>query len=116
MEDWDKVLAAFGLKLVNIVIGAVASFVALNFWKGLDTRRERWMTFVGGWMLAAWGAQPLREWAEVKPSVEVFIVMLLGLFGMALAAEVVKIIRDTDWRGLVGKLVDAAVNRVSGGK
>lgn len=104
MEDIDKFLAAFGLKLVNAIVGAAASFAALNFWQGLHTRKERWSTFIGGWIVAAWGAAPLREWLELKPSLEVGVVLVLGLFGMALAAEAVKIIRDTDWRGLVGTL------------
>lgn len=110
MEDFDKLLAAFGLKLVNCVVGAAGSFAALNFWRGLETRKERWSTFAGGWVLAAWGGAPLREWLEMKPSLEVGVVLVLGLFGMALAAEIVKIIRDTDWKDLVKSII----NRKSG--
>lgn len=105
MEDLDKMLAAFGLKLANCVVGAAASFVALNFWRGLETRKERWSTFAGGWVVAAWGGSPLREWLEMKPSLEVGVVLVLGLFGMALAAELVKLIRDTDWKGLLNAII-----------
>ena len=105
MEDWDKLLAAFGLKLVNVIVGAVASFVALNFWRGLESRRERWSTFLGGWALAAWGAAPLRDGLDLKPALEVGLVLTLGLFGMAAAAEVIKLIRDTDWKGLVSRRI-----------
>lgn len=101
MEEWDKVLAALGLKLVNLIAGAGTSFVAMQLWVGLNTRKERWATFLGGWMLAAWGGQPLREWLDLRPSMEVGVVLLLGLFGMALAAEVVKLVRDTPWRELL---------------
>lgn len=110
MEGWiDQIttaLAALGLKLINVVVGAISAFVALNFWKGLESRRDRWITFGGGWMLAAWGAGPLREFVEAKPSLEVLIVMLMGLFGMALAAEIIKVIRETDWRGMVREVFD----------
>lgn len=105
MEDLDKMLAAFGLKLINAVVGAAASFVALNFWSGLESRKERWSTFAGGWVLAAWGGTPLREWLEMKPSLEVGVVLVLGLFGMALAAELIKLIRNTDWKGLLDIII-----------
>lgn len=114
MDEWDKFLAPLGLKLLNCVVAAFASFTALNFWKGLETRKERWTTFMGGWAIAAWGAAPLREALEAKPSVEVLLVLVMGLFGMALAAEVVKLIRDTDWRGQWQQLVDAVGRRISG--
>lgn len=110
MEAWlDQIttaLAALGLKLINVVVGAISAFVGLTFWKGLESARDRWITFLGGWTLAAWGAEPLREFVEGKKSLEVLIVILLGLFGMALAAEIIKVIRETDWRGLVREVFD----------
>jgi hypothetical protein len=77
----------------------VASFVALRFFEGLGVW-EKWTTFLGGWALAAWGGPPLAAYLELKPSIEIGIVLLMGLFGMAIAAEAVRLIRDTDWRGL----------------
>lgn len=104
MEDWDKVLGVLGLKLVNLVVGAFSSFVALNFWRGVDSSRERWVTFIGGWAVAAWGGPPLREWLELKPSLEIGIVLALGLFGMALVAELLKLIRETDWKSVAAAI------------
>lgn len=109
MDSWWKdvvdgaqtALGALGLKFINVVVGACSSFAGLNFWKGLETRKERWTTFLSGWAIAAWGAAPLREYLELKPGVEVGVVILLGLFGMAAGAEVVKVIRDTPWKELV---------------
>lgn len=109
MDGWVKeavdgaqaLLGALGLKFINVVVGACSSFAGLNFWKGLETRKERWATFLSGWGIAAWGAEPLREYLELKAGVEVGLVILLGLFGMAVGAELVKLIRDTDWKGLV---------------
>lgn len=102
MEDIDKWFVLLGLKLVNVVVAAVTSFAALRFFDGLSTR-EKWATFLGGWAIAAWGAAPLREYLELRAGVEVGLVLLLGLFGMALAAQVVAFIRDTDFKALLLK-------------
>lgn len=100
LDDADKWLALLGLKLVNTVVGAVLSFASLRFFDGLS-RRDRWMTFVGGWAAAAWGAAPLREFFELRPGVEIGLVILLATFGMALASEAIRFIRTTDWSGLL---------------
>ena len=105
-DDW---LAVLGLTLKNCAAGAVASFAALRFFEGLGVR-DKWITFLGGWALAAWGGPPLREYLELKASIEVGVVLIMGLFGMAIAAELVRLLRDTDWRGLV----DAMLRRKSG--
>lgn len=111
MEDFEKIMTALGLKLINVVAGAVSAFVALRFLDKLGTL-DKWTTFIGGWMLAAWGAPPVREYLEAPPKVEVLFVLLLGLFGMAVTAEVVKLIKGTDWRGIL----QAFINRKGGGQ
>lgn len=111
MDDLEKALAALSLKLVNVVVGACSAFVALRFFDALGML-DKWTMFVGGWMLAAWGAAPLREFLEAPPKVEVLFVLLMGLFGMAVTAEVIKIIRGTDWKGLVALII----NRKGGGQ
>lgn len=93
MDDLDKVLATLGLKLVNVVVGAVSSFVTLRFFDGINVG-AKWSTFVGGWALAAWGAEPLRDFMEAPPKIELLYVMLLGLFGMAIISEVFKLIKE----------------------
>lgn len=98
--DSDGFLAGLGLKLVNVVCGAVAAFAALRFFEGLGLW-DKWLTFLGGWALAAWGAPPLAEALELPIKVEIGIVLLLGLFGMSAAAELVKVVRDTDWSGIL---------------
>lgn len=100
MDDIDKVLAAFGLKLVNSVVAAVCSFASLRFFDGLNSR-DRWMTAIGGWAIAAWGAGPLREYFDLKPGVEVGLVILLAMFGMAAAAELIKLLRDAPWKEFI---------------
>ena len=116
----EGALAALGLSLKNVIAGAVTSFVSLRFFDGEKladgTVRptkplQRWTTFLGGWALAAWGGPPLSAWLELKPAVEIGVVLVLGMFGMATAAEVFRLIRDTDWKGLVAGLL----NRKTGG-
>lgn len=102
--DQDGLLAALGLKLVNVVCGAVASFAALRFFEGLQPW-DKWLTFLGGWALAAWGGPPLAEALELPPKVEIGLVLLLGMFGMSAAAELIKIGRDTDWGGIVRSIL-----------
>jgi hypothetical protein len=117
--DWidtvQATLAALGLKLLNVVVAAVGSFVSMRFFDGMSLK-DKWLTFLGGWMIAAWGAAPLREWLEQKPSIEIGFVILLSLFGMALTAEVIKVIKDTDWRGYTKSGLDWLLNRKTGGE
>jgi hypothetical protein len=107
LDGSDGLLGALGLTLKNLVAGAVASFVALRFFEGLGTA-ERWTTFVGGWAIAAYGGPPLNAYLELAPKLEIGIVFLLGLFGMAIAAELIRLIRDTDWKGIVDGLLRRA--------
>jgi|SRR5688572_15648305 hypothetical protein len=99
MEDIDKVLAALGLKLVNVIAGAAVSFASLRFFDNLSVI-DKWTTFVGGWAFAAWGAAPLREYLEVKASLEIGFVILIGFFGMALGSELIKVVKSTDWNAI----------------
>lgn len=114
VESLDGWLGALGLSLKNLLAGAVTSFVSLRFFDGDKqpdgTLRpmgwlQKWTTFVGGWALAAYGGPPLNAWLELKPGIEIGVVLVLGLFGMAAAAEVMKFIRETDWKGILGALL-----------
>lgn len=102
----EGVLGTLGLTLKNLVAGAIGSFVSLRFFDGLKTW-ERWATFMGGWGIAAIGAAPLTAVLEQKPSVEVGIALLIGLFGMALSSKLIQTIKDTDWIGFVKSIVNA---------
>ena len=108
--DVEAALGAIGLTIKNLVVGAVASFVALRFWNGLSVW-EKWTTFFGGWAIAAWGAAPLTALLELKPAVEILVVLLLGLFGMAVAAEAVQLVRKTDWPGIVKNAVSTITRK-----
>jgi hypothetical protein len=108
--DADGALGALGLTLKNLAAGAVSSFVALRFFDGLSTL-DKWTTFLGGWAIAAWGGAPVTTYLEQGPKVEVGIVLLLGLFGMSIAGQLMRVIRDTDWKGLL----DAILRRRGGG-
>jgi hypothetical protein len=107
LDGSDGLLGALGLTLKNMAAGAVASFVALRFFDGLSTW-QKWTTFIGGWAIAAWGGPPLNAYLELAPKLEIGIVLLLGLFGMAIAAELIRVIHDTDWKGIVDGLLRRA--------
>ena len=105
ITDGDGVLAALGLKVGNVVVGAVSSFTALRFFEELSIV-GKWMTFMGGWCVSAFGAAPLREYLILSPRVEIGLVLLLGLFGMAISAEIIRLFRTLNWeaiKGLFGK-------------
>lgn len=84
------VLAAAGLKLTTVIGGAVGSFISLNFFEGVPVVK-RWSIFVSGTLLASFLAGPLLKFLELRPEIEVGIAVLLGLFGMSLAAQLMKI-------------------------
>lgn len=100
-------MALSGLKLVNVLAGAVTSFAALRFFEGLSTL-EKWATFFGGWGLAAWGAPPATAYFKLDQAIEVGLALLFGLFGMASAAAFLKMIKE-------GALVNAILRRLGGG-
>jgi|SRR6266850_7024898 len=110
IDDANSWLGVVGLKLVNTVVAACASFVSLRFFDGLSTV-DRWTTFLGGWALAAWGAEPLNVYMGLAAKVEVGLVILIGLFGIAASAEVMKFLRTADWAAIL----DAIRGRKPGG-
>lgn len=107
MMGLDDLAAAVGVKFSTVIAGAVGSFISLRFFDGLRTF-ERWTTFAGGWGLAIYGAGPITAYLELKPGMEQGVSLLVGLFGMSIAAAVINTIRDTDWK--------AILNRKTGGQ
>jgi hypothetical protein len=114
IESIDGALSALGLSLKNLFAGAVTSFVSLRFFDGQRlpdgsiksmNAMQKWTTFVGGWAMAAYGGRPLNAWLELKPEIEIGVVLVLGLFGMAVAAELMRFIRETDWRAILSGLL-----------
>lgn len=106
--------AALGLKLVNVAAGAVGAFVSLRFFDNLGTL-QKWTTFLGGWGLAAYGGAPLTAYFELKPALETGITLVIGLFGMSLAAAIIKAIQDVAWGTIISDAARAIVKRVIGG-
>jgi hypothetical protein len=114
MDFLDGVMAlltALGLKLKAVAASAFGAFISLRFFEGLSLW-ERWVTFLGGVVIGSYTAEPLG--AAVESSSEALhqaLALGLGLFGMAIAAAVIKVIRETNW----GALVSSIVNFRSGG-
>lgn len=100
METIESALVAVGLTLKGLIAGAVGSFISLRFFDGL-TMYERWVTFIGGWGIASYGGPPMTSYLELGEKAELFVTLLLGLFGMSIAAALIKVIRETDWRAFI---------------
>ena len=120
VDSVDGALGALGLSIKNMLAGAVSSFVSLRFLQGEIQKDgtirpvhwlQKWTTFLGGWALAAWGGPPLNAYLELKPGIEIGVVLVLGLFGMAVAAEIIKFIRERGWESVIA----AFRGRSSGG-
>lgn len=115
VDATDGLMATLGLKLVNVIVAAVVSFVSLRFFDELKTA-DKWSTFIGGWAVAVWGADPLADFFGLPEKIAIGLVILLALFGMAFAAEVIKIIRTTEWGLLIKEFFEALMKLVGRGK
>lgn len=101
----ESVLGLLGLKLKSLIAGAFGAFISLRFFDGLSTW-EKWVTFLGGWAAASWLAEPASRWLELEhPSMETGLALLVGMFGMSIAAAAIKLVRDTDWIAVAKDLV-----------
>jgi len=100
--DWiDAATTATGLKLKTVIAGAMGSFISLRFFDGLKLW-ERWTTFFGGWAIASYCAEGVSYFlGVVQPTLETGIALGIGLFGMAISAAIMKLIKDTDWKEVV---------------
>ena len=98
IKTWESALGVLGLGLKEIVAGGIGAFISLNFFNGLRAW-EKWTTVFGGWALAAWGSGPITAIFELKPGISTGVALILGLFGMSLAAKLISTLRDTDWIG-----------------
>lgn len=100
LESLQAFFGALGLKLQVVVAGALGAFVSLRFFDGLSVW-DRWFTFIGGWGVASYVSGFIHQYFEMKPGAsELGISLLLGLFGMSIVAQVINLIRDTDWKAL----------------
>lgn len=112
VDTGDGLLASLGLKLVNLVVGTVCSFAALRFFDGLTTR-DKWSTFIGGVAIASWGAPPITDFIGMPVTTEIAFVIMLAMFGMAFAAEIIKVLRAVDWGLIVKDLAEGITKLIS---
>jgi hypothetical protein len=106
LEATEGVLSMLGLKLQSLIAGAFGAFISLRFFEGLSTW-EKWVTFVGGWAAASWLAEPTAAYLDLEHrSMETGLSLLIGMFGMSLAAAVIRVVRDTNWTDVVRGFID----------
>ena len=114
MEWLEAGLTIIGLKLKTLIAGGFGAFISLRFFDGLNLW-QRWSTFIGGWAMAAWWSETTAYWFEQqRPGAEVAFALLIGLFGMAISASMMKVVKDTDWIEVVKAI--ASMRFGGGGK
>jgi hypothetical protein len=113
LEAFGAILLALGLKIKIVIASAFGAFISLRFFEGLGIY-ERWITFVGGVAIGSYASEPLARAVEsAAEPVHQGLALGLGLFGMAIAAAVIKVIRETNWTTIVSSIVNF---RAGGGK
>jgi len=110
----EAILMAMGLSLKNVLAAAVGAFISLRFFEGV-TGWERWTTFISGTALGAWLSAPIIIFFEQKPSLEVGLALMLGLFGLAIAAKLWQIVRETVWVEFLFRMINVVRGRNGNG-
>lgn len=99
---WDTAVTAFA-KLWPGLAGAV---VALRWLPVETTRLDRFVAALGGFAAAANLGPALAEVVGVSSvRVEAGIVFAVGLFGMAIAGEVITAVKDVQAAGIIRDLI-----------
>lgn len=95
------VLSVLGLKLKIVVASAIGSFISLTFFEGLKFW-ERFVTFLGGLALGSYTTGVASDLFELTTeSAEVGVAILIAMFGMSLAAAVIKVVKETKWSEII---------------
>lgn len=89
-------LELWWLNFKGFLLGAVGTLIALRFFDGLTTT-QKWLTVVGGSMLAGLGRDLVLELLDVQPKHDGIIAFLIGLFGMALVSQVIQTVKQINW-------------------
>lgn len=101
----DEALAALGLSKPATIGGLVGAIVSLKFIEGL-TIFQRAGTVLGGMLSAAYVTPLVIQVIELSTRLESAVAFLVGVFGMSIAAAIMKAIPE---------LVAAARDRIGKG-
>lgn len=89
-------LELWWLNFKGFVLGAMGSLIALRFFDNLTTP-QRWLTVIGGSMLAGLGHDLVLELLGVSDRHDGLISFVIGLFGMALVSQILYTVKQIDW-------------------
>ena len=113
---WEWIVAsaaALKIEVSVLVSSAVGGFISLNFFEGTPrpdgtieplSRKQKWSVVLAGAAMGTYGASLVVELlalASKGSRIEVAIGLLIGIFGMSVAASVVKAVRGLDFKGIV---------------
>lgn len=100
MDSLDALITALGLKVKVVIASAMGAFISLRFFDGLNWW-ERWTTFLGGCALGSWCTSLVINALGVSERLEAPAAIIVGVFGMAVVSAIIKVIKDTDWIGVM---------------
>lgn len=99
-------LAAIGIKLGVLIAAGIGGFCSLNFFEGTPqpdgtvkplSCRQKWGIAFTGCALGTYAAGPIIELSQIVTKgdkVEIALGLVLAIFGMSVAAQVIKMIRE----------------------
>lgn len=96
----DAFLASLGIKKAALVAGFVGGLISLRFFDGL-TSSQKFATAVSGAASANYLTDPTIAHFALTVGYEGGIGFAIGLFGMSVAAALVRLVKDTDWAGVL---------------
>lgn len=109
MTTWEAIasaLASVGLKFGVLVAAAVGGFCSLNFFDGTPqpdgsikpvTCVQKWGIMVTGLAIGVYLSGPIIDLSGISVKsdrVEIGLALVLAMFGMSIAAQIIKAIRE----------------------
>lgn len=93
----EVVTALLAIKWKALIAGTIGAVLSLRFFDGLNMQ-DKFTTAAGGAASANYLTEPAMQFFGLTPATfEGGLGFIIGLFGMSIAAAVVRTIRDTNW-------------------
>lgn len=106
MESIAAFLSALGIKLGVLLASGIGGFCSLNFFEGTPQAdgstkplscRQKWGIAMTGCAIGTFASAPIIELSQIvtkSDKLEIGLGLVLALFGMSLAAQIIKAIRE----------------------
>lgn len=103
MDSLNAFMAAVGVKIASLLPASLGGFASLTFFDQVTDKKKRWCIALSGIAVGVFGAGGAIEYLKFKiPTlsdtaalrIEMALCFFIGLFGMAVAAAIVKAFPD----------------------